>query len=90
MLSRTMNPSHDQDEARQREAQQTLERLQREDGPLASSALRRAAAHFSARDAVGPDGRADPIELWGRRIGRALSLAGVLALAIYLYVTYLR
>jgi hypothetical protein len=27
--------------------------------------------------------------LWGRRIGRALSLAGFVALAIYLYVTYL-
>ena len=28
------------------------------------------------------------IELWGRRIGRGLSLAAFIGLAIYLYVTY--
>ena len=33
--------------------------------------------HFAARDAGG----SDPIELWGRRIGRALSLVGVIVLA---------
>ena len=51
---------------------------------LARSA-KRATDHFAARDAAGED----RIELWGRRIGRALSLAGFVALAIYLYVTYL-
>jgi ferric-dicitrate binding protein FerR (iron transport regulator) len=81
---------HDHDAARQREAQQTLDRLQRDGGAFLASALRRAAAHLSARDAVGPDGTADPIEVWGRRIGRTLSLLGVLALAIYLYMNYLR
>ena len=30
------------------------------------------------------------IELWGRRIGRGLSLAGLVALAVYLYVTHVR
>ena len=35
-----------------------------------------------------PAGAADRIELWGRRIGRGLSLAGFVALAIYLYFTY--
>ena len=41
-----------------------------------------------ARDAIAPDGSVDRIELWGRRIGRGLSLAGFIALAIYLYLTY--
>jgi len=40
------------------------------------------------RDALEPDGSVDRIELWGRRIGRALSLIGLIALAVYLYVTY--
>ena len=34
------------------------------------------------------DGSVDKIELWGRRIGRALSLAGFIALAVYLYLTH--
>jgi hypothetical protein len=79
---------HDRDEARRREALETLDRVQHHRETIGSSVLagaaRRAAAHFSAADAP------DRIELWGRRIGRALSLVGVLGLAIYLYLTYLR
>ena len=85
---------HDRDEARRREALDALEKLRRERAPLAGSGLadaaRRAARHFAAADAVGPDGARDPIELWGRRIGRALSLLAVIALSIYMYLTYLR
>jgi hypothetical protein len=49
---------------------------------------RRAGDHFGAKDAVGSakDGGTDPIELWGRRIGRALSLVGVLILGLWLMV----
>jgi hypothetical protein len=83
--------SHDRDEAQRREALAALRELGERD-TLASSALartaRRATDHFTARDAVGQDGAVDRIELWGRRIGRGLSLAGFVALAIYLYFTY--
>jgi hypothetical protein len=86
--------SHARDEARRREALDALEKLKRDRAPLAGSSLadaaRRAVRHFAAADAVGPDGTRDPIELWGRRIGRALSLLAVIALSIYLYFTYLR
>jgi hypothetical protein len=86
--------SHDRDEARRREALDTLEKLKRDRAPLAGSGLaeaaRRAGRHFAAADATGPDGARDPIELWGRRIGRALSLIAVIVLSIYLYLTYLR
>jgi hypothetical protein len=86
--------THERDEARRREALDTLDRLKRDRTPLAGSALadaaRRAGRHFAAADAVGPGGARDPIELWGRRIGRALSLLAVIALSIYLYLTYLR
>jgi hypothetical protein len=80
---------HDREEARRREALDTLGKL-RERDTLAQSALVRAARHFAGSDAVAPDGTADPVELWGRRIGRALSLLAVIALSIYLYWTYLR
>jgi cytochrome c-type biogenesis protein CcmH/NrfG len=78
---------HERDEAQRREALATLDQL-REGDTFASSVLartaRRAGDHFAAKDA----GAEDRVELWGRRIGRALSLAGLVALAIYLYFTY--
>jgi hypothetical protein len=87
-------PTHERDEARRREAFDALEKLKRDRAPLAGSSLadaaRRAVQHFAAADAIGPDGARDPIELWGRRIGRALSLVAVIVLSVYLYFTYLR
>ena len=81
--------SHERDEAQRREALESLRTLSEHD-TFATSALartaQRASDHFSARDAAGED----HVELWGRRIGRALSLAGVIALAVYLYLTYFR
>ena len=44
------------------------------------SAVGRAARHFGTADAP-PD---DKAELWGRRIGRAMSLVGVLVLTLLL------
>ena len=79
--------SHERDEAQRREALRTLETLNERDTFVSSAMARsakRASDHFAARDAAGED----RIELWGRRIGRGLSLAGFVALAIYLYVTY--
>lgn len=77
---------------REREAREALERVQRDAETVGSSALarmsRRAQEHFGERDAIGTaeDGGTDPIELWGRRIGRALSLVGVTLLALWLLV----
>ncbi|SCY17232.1 hypothetical protein [Microvirga guangxiensis] len=75
---------------REREAREALERVQRDSEALGSSALarmsRHAQDHFSARDAVGAGegGDTDSIELWGRRIGRVLSLIGVVVLTLWL------
>ncbi|WP_414472630.1 hypothetical protein [Microvirga sp. M2] len=80
------------DEERQREAREALERVRRDTESVGSSALarmsRQAQEHFGARDAVGAgeDGGTDPIELWGRRIGRALSLVGVVVLGLWLLI----
>lgn len=78
---------HEKDEAQRREALATLDKL-RDGETVVSSALartaRRAGDHFAAKDAQGEDS----VELWGRRIGRGLSLVGLTALVIYLYFTY--
>ena len=79
------------DDEREREAREALERVARDSETIAGSSLgragRRLGNHFAARDAVGEaDGGTDPIELWGRRIGRALSLVAVVALAWWLGV----
>jgi hypothetical protein len=91
MLGGMADPRQREEDER-REALATLESL-RESDTFATSTLartaRRASDHFSARDAIAADGSVDKIELWGRRIGRALSLAGLVVLAIYLYFSYL-
>jgi hypothetical protein len=48
--------------------------------------MQRLLDHFAGRDALREAGKdaPDPAELWGRRIGRALSLIGVLVLAALL------
>ena len=90
-----MRNPQERDEAQRREALRTLDTL-RDSDTFATSALartaRRASDHFTARDAMqdarATDGSVDKIELWGRRIGRALSLIGFVALAVYLYFTH--
>jgi hypothetical protein len=82
---------HRDDEARTREAQDALARVKRDSETLGGSALARAdqakplgwVDHLAGKDAIGAaeDGGTDPAELWGRRIGRSLSLIGVVVLA---------
>ncbi len=80
------------DKERERESREALERVGRESETIGGSAVsqlgRRVAGHFAAEDArgEGPEGVTDPVELWGRRIGRALSLVGVVILALWLLV----
>ncbi len=80
------------DEERRRESEEALRRVARDSETVGSSAMARSARrvgdHFAGRDAVGQGegGATDPIEVWGRRIGRGLSLLGVLALAYWLGV----
>jgi len=66
--------------ARAAEAKAALERAKRDSESLLGSSMGRAAEHFSGADA--PEG--DRIELWGRRIGRFLSLISVVVLAWWL------
>ena len=74
----------------EQEARETLERVERDSETLGSSSLnrmsRRMTDHFSGRDAIGAgeNGRTDPIEVWGRRIGRSLSVVGFVVLVYWL------
>ena len=79
------------EQEREREAREALERVRRDTETVGTSALarmsRRAQEHFGGDDApITEDGSVDPVELWGRRIGRALSLVGVVVLALWLLV----
>ncbi len=79
-----------QDDHRERQAREALDRVARDSETVGSSSIARAGRrmgdHFAGRDAVGAaeGGGTDPVELWGRRIGRALSLVGVVVLALWL------
>jgi hypothetical protein len=80
------------DDERQKASRDALERAARDSETIGSSALarsaRRVADHFAGRDSIreSEDGGTDPAEVWGRRIGRALSLLGVVLLAYWLGV----
>lgn len=80
-------------EKAQHDAMKRLESLRDEPTFLGSSlaaAGRRAARHFAGENANDAPGSVDAVELWGRRIGRALSLIVFVGLAVYLYLTYVR
>jgi hypothetical protein len=80
-----MNSRHEREEV-QRAALERLDRLRHEGDGLLTSSLAQEGRHAAERSAdIG-----DPIELWGRRIGRALSIAAFGALLAYLWATYLR
>ncbi|MBZ0215243.1 MAG: hypothetical protein K8F25_01705 [Fimbriimonadaceae bacterium] len=74
---------------KQRQARRDLERVEEQSVPIGASHVRRSADR--ARDHfLGTDGDPDDkIEIWGKRIGRILSLVGLIVLAIYLFRTYL-
>jgi hypothetical protein len=78
-----MEPGPDHD--RRRDALADLARLQHESDAL-GGVFGRARDHFGAADTQ----TGDRVELWGRRIGRTLSAVAFVALAIYLYLTYVR
>jgi hypothetical protein len=68
------------DGEREREAREALKRVEQDSGSILSSALARVSNHLAAREAD-PD---DAVELWGRRLGRVLSVIGFIVLAYLL------
>jgi hypothetical protein len=76
---------HERDETQRRAALESLDRLRHEGDGLLTSAL----AQEARRAAESPDDANDRTELWGRRIGRALSVAVFVALLLYLAAAHL-
>lgn len=76
----TMKSGSDQD---RQAALADLKRLARESDVI-GGLFGRGAAHFAAADAPADD----PIERWGRRIGRVLGAVAFVALCAYLYLNY--
>ena len=74
-----MDPTHS--DRKQHDALRDLERLQNE-GDLLTGLLRQTTAAETDRT--------DPIERWGRRIGRALAAVALVAFCVYFYLTYVR
>jgi hypothetical protein len=79
----------DLERERRAEAEKVLAGVRRDTETIGDTQLKhsthRLADHFAGADAD-PD---DRIEIWGRRIGRALSLVAVIALLAHLVSTYL-
>ncbi|NWG23548.1 MAG: hypothetical protein HXY30_03875 [Pseudorhodoplanes sp.] len=79
----------DKRQEEQRAALAELERLRHEGETLTGAmagAARRTVAHVAGHEGDTTDG----IEIWGRRIGRALGVLAVIGLALHLYLTYMR
>jgi hypothetical protein len=72
------------------EARATLARLRRERPGLLGSALARAGDHFAGRDEDAGKGDAsrDAVEVWGRRVGRALGALFLVVLLINLFTRW--
>jgi hypothetical protein len=64
------------------DARRIIDRVDREAAGTFRPWLMRSARHFAAGDAD----PADRVEVWGRRVGRALSLVGVIVLTWLLVV----
>lgn len=75
----------DTNSERQRAALHDLEGLGRERDTL-HGWFARGGGYFLATDAD----HSDPIERWGRRIGRALGAVAFVGFCVYLYFTYVR
>lgn len=78
------------DDARAEESRRILERIERESETVATSSMARTSElvrkGLSGRDGTGDD--LDPIEVLGKRIGRTLGWIAMIALVIYLFITY--
>jgi hypothetical protein len=83
-----MNKNHKNQSEADKESQRILDRVNIDSETVGTSSMVRSAEkardHFLGKDAD-PD---DPIEIWGKRIGRVLSIVIVAYLITYLYNTF--
>jgi hypothetical protein len=70
---------HDGKHQTNTESRRIIERIDRESASQGTSFVERTKGHFSAGDAD----PADPIEVWGTRVGRFLGLLVLIAMIIW-------
>lgn len=79
-----------QDDEVSRKAKRELEKLSEDGGLLSAPRLKAKSktvkGHFGADDVDAND----PVELWGTRIARSLSLLAFIGLAIWLYINHIQ
>jgi hypothetical protein len=73
---------------RERQSREALDRVARETHGVLGSAMGRAADHFAGRDAA-REAPSDGVELWGRRIGRALGAVFFVLLIVNLFTGWI-
>lgn len=73
-------------DSKENKGRRLIDRANSESGGILASHLARAARHFSADD-TNPK---DRVEVWGRRVGRALALLFLVVLAIFVVVTLIQ
>lgn len=73
-------PDHD---AIAEQAMRDLKRLEGQSEVVGTSAFSRAARMLDGEQAAD-----DPIELWGRRIGRSMGILAIILLAVFVLVPY--
>jgi hypothetical protein len=65
-----------------------LDRVEAENASVLDSAMRKAADHFSARDAEREGLEKDQIEVWGRRVGRAFGAVFFVVLIVNFFTRW--
>ncbi len=73
---------------KQQEAKKILERVQQESETVGASSMRRTAEHITSHIKADDADENEWAELWGKRIGRTLSVIFFIVLVIYLVRTY--
>lgn len=70
--------------ADEREARKAIERVERDSEVVGQSSFVRAAGRARGHLAGADADQSDPVEVWGRRVGRGLSVVAFIGLAIWL------
>jgi hypothetical protein len=77
-------PESPDDRERREEAERILARAHRDSVPIAGSAVSRSVDFLTAKGESD-----DPAEIWGKRVGRGLSVIIGIGCLIFLYLTYI-
>ena len=79
-----MAEKHPDDAAREAEARRTLDRVAQDSEVIGQSTFVRTAERVRSHMRADEADETDPVEIWGRRTGRAISVIAFVLLAVWL------